>query len=103
MYGRLKKVEYINLVQEPGRKYLGLLTPPEANGSEVTNSIFCYLENNNFDYVKFVAIGCDATVTNTGWKNCVIRNLELKFCCLLQWFICLLHFNEFPIRFFLKV
>lgn len=98
MYHRLKKEEHISLVQEPGGKYLGHLTPPRATGSEIANSIFCYLENNNFDYVKLVAIGCDGTATNTGWKNGVIRNLELKLGRPLQWFICLLHFNELPFR-----
>lgn len=100
MYRRLKKEEHISLVQEPGGKYLGLghLTPPRATGSEIANSIFCYLENNNFDYVKLVAIGCVGTPTNTGWKNGVIRNLELKLGRPLQWFICLLHFNELPFR-----
>ena len=38
---------------------------------------------------------------NTGWKNGV-RNLELKLGRPLQWFICLLHFNELTFRHFLE-
>ena len=49
---------------------------PRVIGSEIAN--FCYLENNNFGYVKLVAIGCDKTATNTEWRNGVIFKLELK-------------------------
>ena len=95
MQHRTRKEEYISLVQEPGGNYLGHLTPPRPTKSEIANGIFCYLENNNFDYVKLVAIGCDGTVINTGWKNGVIRNLELNLGRLLQCFICLLPFQTF--------
>ena len=69
-----------------------------AIGSEITN--FCYLENNIFDYVMLVAIESDRkkTATNTGWKNGVICNPELKIFRPSHWFICLLHFNELPFR-----
>ena len=42
-------------------------------------------------------------MTNTGWKICVIRNLELKLGCPLQWFICLLHFNEFTLTYLFEI
>lgn len=34
------------------------------------------------------AIGCDRTVTNTGWKSGVVHNNEVKCRRPLQWFIC---------------
>ena len=74
------------------------LTPPKTTGSEIASSIFCYLGNKNFDYVKLVATGCDGTDTNSGWNNGVIRNYELKFFRPLEYFICLLHLNEVPFR-----
>lgn len=43
-------------------------------------------------------IGCDGTVTNTGWKTGVIRTIEEKLKRPLQWGVCLLHFNELPFR-----
>ena len=42
-------------------------------------------------------IGFILWMSNTGWKNGVIRKLELKLGRPLQWFICL-HFNELPFR-----
>ncbi|GBM38131.1 hypothetical protein AVEN_1525-1 [Araneus ventricosus] len=44
------------------------------------------------------SIGFKGTVTNTGWKNGAIRNIELKIQRRLQWFICLLQFNELPFK-----
>lgn len=45
-----------------------------------------------------VVIGCDGTVVNTGRKNGVIVQLEKKLKRPLQWFICMLHANELPLR-----
>lgn len=36
--------------------------------------------------------------TNTGWKNGVLRNIEVMCKRPLQWFVCLLHFNKLPYR-----
>lgn len=43
-------------------------------------------------------VGCDGTVTNTGWKSGVIQRLENHIGRPLQWSVCLLHFNELPFR-----
>ncbi|XP_050502649.1 uncharacterized protein LOC126881949 [Diabrotica virgifera virgifera] len=43
-------------------------------------------------------IGCDGTVTNTGWKTGVIHTIEEKIKRPLQWGVCLLHLNELPFR-----
>lgn len=44
------------------------------------------------------AIGCDSTNTNTGYKSGVIRQLEIAFGHPVNWFICMLHVNELPLR-----
>ncbi|GBN80214.1 hypothetical protein AVEN_273288-1 [Araneus ventricosus] len=44
-------------------------------------------------------IGCDGTVTNTGWKTGVICQIEKQVKRPLQWGVCLLHFNELPFRY----
>ncbi|GBO18220.1 hypothetical protein AVEN_71696-1 [Araneus ventricosus] len=43
-------------------------------------------------------VGCDGTVTNKGWKNGVINQIENHVGRPLKWNICLLHFNELPFR-----
>ena len=45
-----------------------------------------------------MAIGCDSTAVNTGIKGGVVRLLEKSFKKSIQWFICLLHINELPLR-----
>lgn len=52
----------------------------------------------DYDLSVVQAIGCDGTATHTGWKSGAIRNIEVKCKRPLQWFICLLHFNELPYR-----
>ncbi|GBL98176.1 hypothetical protein AVEN_268265-1 [Araneus ventricosus] len=47
---------------------------------------------------KLEVVGCDVTITNTGWKNRVIHRIENLVGRPLQWSICLLHFNELPFR-----
>ncbi|GBM95043.1 hypothetical protein AVEN_196196-1 [Araneus ventricosus] len=47
---------------------------------------------------KLEVVGCDGTVTNTGWKNGVIPRIENHVGRPLQWRICILYFNELPFR-----
>uniref|UniRef100_A0A2S2QQI7 DUF4371 domain-containing protein n=1 Tax=Sipha flava TaxID=143950 RepID=A0A2S2QQI7_9HEMI len=78
MYRKLKKKKHISLVQEPGEQYIGHMTSKSENGSEIFKNITCYLENKNVDFKQLIAIGCDETATNTGWKIGVIHNIEVK-------------------------
>ncbi len=64
----------------------------------IAESIYLFLVGKSFDLDQLKAIGCDGTATNIGCRNGVIRNLELKLNRPLQWFICLLHANELPLR-----
>lgn len=43
-------------------------------------------------------ISCDGEVTNTGKDGGVLRLFELHLQKPWHWFICLLHFNELPLR-----
>lgn len=45
-----------------------------------------------------IAVGCDGTAVNTGKHAGIIRQLELHVKRPLQWFICMFHFNELPLR-----
>jgi len=56
------------------------------------------LETNNIVTSEIVAIGCDGTVLNTGFKTGVIRQIEKHLKKPIQWFICQLHANELPLR-----
>lgn len=45
-------------------------------------------------------MGCDGATTNTGAEGGVITRFEILLRRALQWLICLLHFNELPLRHF---
>lgn len=91
--------EHIVLVAEPGATYLGHVTPTSGSASGIKTSIFNFLTNYLGDNLnKIAAVGCDGTVVNTGYKNGVIKQLELSLKRPVHWFICLLHCNELPLR-----
>ncbi|GBL96097.1 hypothetical protein AVEN_104332-1 [Araneus ventricosus] len=70
------------------------------NTSTVVNfSIYEYVTNALLDdFSNIIFLGCDGRVVNTGVFNGVTRRHELKLHRPIQWNICLLHFNEVPIR-----
>ena len=47
---------------------------------------------------RLKVIGTDRTATMTGKKSGCIASLETKLGRPLQWIVCLLHLNEFPLR-----
>ena len=53
---------------------------------------------NNISLSSLIAVGCDGTAVNTGKHAGIIRLLELHVMHPLQWFICMFHFNELPLR-----
>ncbi len=57
-----------------------------------------FLEKSKFSLEDLIIVGCDGTNVNTGWKNWVIRQIEVYIGRPLQRSICLLHFIELPFR-----
>ncbi|GBN63892.1 hypothetical protein AVEN_93296-1 [Araneus ventricosus] len=68
----------------------------QVTGNDIAKCILKYLEDNDVDINELESVGFKCS--NTGWKNGFIRNIELKIQRPLQWFICLLHFNELPFK-----
>ena len=76
---------------------MGHYTPESGSALDVCDGLYnLLLDKGGIGALE--AVGCDGTVTNTGWKNGIIRCLERKIERPLQWIICLLHFNELPFR-----
>ncbi|GBO30613.1 hypothetical protein AVEN_100210-1 [Araneus ventricosus] len=78
-----------------------------SKNNESTNTIsFCsnfsiyeYVTNALLDdFSNLIFLGFNGTVVNTGLFYDVIRRHELKLHRPIQWIICLLHFNELPLR-----
>ena len=89
-----KEEHYVILVQ-PGDRYLTHTSPNSSTAVSIADSILQVLKNYAND---LVAIGADATPTNTGANGGIIRLIEKYLNKPLHWFICLLHMNELPFR-----
>jgi hypothetical protein len=89
----VKSEEHIAVVAQPGNRYIDHVSPEQGDAQSITDAILDIT-----DLTDVVAIGCDGTATNTGWKSGVIRRLEVSLNRPLHWFVCLLHANELPLR-----
>ncbi|GBO26095.1 hypothetical protein AVEN_206147-1, partial [Araneus ventricosus] len=98
IYRRIRKEEHISVTRKPGGQYVGQVTPASETRSDIAKCIHKYLEDNNIVSNEMEAIGCDGRSKNSGWKNGVICNIELKIQRPPQWLICLLHFNQLQLK-----
>lgn len=97
-FRRTIKEEHYSIIQEPGSVYVGHVTPSSGSAQNIANSIISHLTDGGFSLDELDVMGCDGTVTNTGWRTGVIRSIEEQVKRPLQWGVCLLHFNELPFR-----
>ncbi|GBL93969.1 hypothetical protein AVEN_76692-1 [Araneus ventricosus] len=77
---------------------VGHVTSASGTCSDIAKCILKNLEDSDADINELESIGFIGTGINIGWGNGVMRNIELKIQCPMQWFICLLHFNELPFK-----
>lgn len=112
------------IVLEPGRFFFFYVNPSGNKSTNAAQCIFDKLVGHDINYNKIQAIGCDGTVFNTGhisgtfhienqskiydlwpFDNLILRQilgviceLEKKLNRPLHWIICLMHFNELPLK-----
>jgi hypothetical protein len=97
-YPSVKLEEHLTLVQEPGSIYIGHVAPETGLASGHQVALVECLQDEHINLESLRVIGCDGTATNTGHRSGVIRLMELHVERPFQWAICLLHFNELPLR-----
>lgn len=95
---RFQTEEHVTILEQPNSVFLGHVSPESGSSLHIKMSIVDYFIENQIPLDNIVAIGADGTNVNTGAHNGVIRLLELHIGHALQWFICLYHFNELPLR-----
>ena len=95
---RTIREERISIVSEPESKYFDHVAPGSGKAKDIASDILSLLNKRSVDTKQIVAIGCDSTAVNTGIKGGVVRLLEKSFKKPIQWFICLLHIKELPLR-----
>lgn len=93
------KEDHIVLVREPDSEYIGHITPETGSAADTMQAILNFF---NSDLSTLLAVGSDGTNVNTGIHGGILRLLELEIKRPVQWLICLLHFNELPLRSYFK-
>ena len=88
--------EHYVLVGEPGTYYFTHLSPIDGKSRTLAQEIFEFISETVL-CEKLTIIGNDGTASMTGKFNGAIRSLEELLKNPLQWSICLLHINEFPL------
>lgn len=101
-YNRTITEEHVCLVGEPNSTYLGHISPTSGEAKSIAGGVISFFADNKVSIADLVAVGCDGTNVNTGAIGGVIRLLEEYLSRPLQWFICLLHANELPLRHLLQ-
>jgi hypothetical protein len=89
--------EHYVLLVEPSGEYLTHVTPTSGKSIDISSSIISVISDQGATDT-FCATGCDSTNVNTGSKAGVIRQIELSLGRPVNWFICMLHTNELPLR-----
>ncbi|GBM40322.1 hypothetical protein AVEN_23886-1 [Araneus ventricosus] len=84
-YTRKAKEERLCLIEELGSRYIIHLSPSFGTAIQISSIIIGYFKGITRDLSQLLAIGCDGTSVNIGWKSGVIRCLELKLGKPLQW------------------
>lgn len=70
--------EHVVLVQEPGSKYIGHISPTSGSSLGILEAMIQFFGNHSITLDDLQVIGCDGTNKNVGNKNGIITRLETK-------------------------
>ncbi|GBO16977.1 hypothetical protein AVEN_138197-1 [Araneus ventricosus] len=73
-----------------------MCSPFSGSAQNIAKISLSDLNETGFLLHELDVIGCDVTVTNTGWKTGVICQIQKQVKRKLLWGVCLLQFNELP-------
>jgi len=77
---------------------IGHITPNTGSSANIVEAMCDNFAEIDISLSSLIAVGCDGTAKNTVKHGGIIRLLELHVKHPLQWFICMFHFNELPLR-----
>jgi hypothetical protein len=96
------KEEHYAIMSYPNERYIDHVMPESSKANDIAKEILSTITETN-SLQTLAAVVCDGTVNNTGKRSGVIRRLEEGVGRPLQWFVCLLHANELPLRKYMSV
>lgn len=97
---RIRQIKESNLtiLREPKSTLLGHIVVHEHNAAGVTQHLINFFTDKEIALGELIAICSDGEPTNTGTSGGIIRKFEEHLGRAVHWAICLLHFNELPLR-----
>ena len=85
------------IVGEPNGFYLSHVMPKDGTGYKIATSVYSAIKDTALEQ-KFKIVRSDGTAVMTGKSKGFIVSLDTLVGRPLQWVICSLHLNEFPLR-----
>ena len=89
--------EHYAIVKEPNGFYLSHVMPEDGTGYKIATSLYSAIKDTALEQ-KLKIVRSDGTAVMTGKSQGFIASLDTLIERPLQWVICLLHFNELPLR-----
>ena len=89
--------EHYVIVREPNGFYLSLVMPEDGTGYKIATSVYSAIKDTALEQ-NLKIVESDGIAVMTSKSKGFIASLETLIGRPLQWVVCLLHLNEFPLR-----
>lgn len=96
-YRSTERESHYSLVSQPEGLFLGYVVPEGGTADKVSKTISSFLKDKNM-FDMLIALGSDGENLNVGGDGGINYFIEAELGRPLQWFICLLHTNELPLK-----
>ncbi|XP_017476032.1 PREDICTED: uncharacterized protein LOC108366213 isoform X2 [Rhagoletis zephyria] len=98
LHPRMVKEPHLVVLKEPNSQLLGYTKLEHEDSENKVTSLNQFFANKEISLDSLIGICCDGEPANTGVRNGILRRYEMHLNRPLHWFVCLLHFNELPLR-----
>lgn len=95
---RMVKEPHIVVLKEPHSQLLGYIKVENEDSENKVIKLKDFFIKKEMSLDSLIGICCDGERVNTGVRNGILRRFEIQLNKPLHWFVCLLHFNELPLR-----
>jgi len=98
LYTSIVKEPHLVVLKEPGTQLIGYVKLEGEDAEKKHIQLNEFFQSKSLYLEQLIGICCDGEPANTGVDNGVLRRFEKHLGRPLHWFVCLLHFNELPLR-----
>ncbi|XP_031621365.1 uncharacterized protein LOC116339554 [Contarinia nasturtii] len=95
---RIMKESHLVVLKEPNSQLLGYTKVENEDSEHKVIKLNEFFVDKAISLDSLIGICCDGEPANTDIRNGILRRFETQLNRPLHWFVCLLHFNELPLR-----